>query len=95
MMGIITRKLVDDLKHGQFFELQNKTWIHPSDPLVTVIPGNGRIVLPGYILIINVGLMSLMWTVFASENFATQVLVICVVNALLYTLFYCFMKVTV
>ncbi|ODM96325.1 SID1 transmembrane family member 1 [Orchesella cincta] len=83
---------LDDLKHRRLFHVQRDDWIAPHDSEIIIIHGPGRIVLPGFLLIINTLSLLAIWTVFESQNFATQVLFICVINGSLYTIFYCALK---
>ncbi|ODM97032.1 SID1 transmembrane family member 1 [Orchesella cincta] len=91
-MFIIFIKLKDDLKRGKFFQLQNDVWTSPNDPEIQIVPGPGRLVVPVFFLFINTLALLAIWTVLAAQNFASQVLLICVLNSSLYIIFYCCVK---
>ncbi|CAL8123944.1 unnamed protein product [Orchesella dallaii] len=92
MMHLLLLKLKDDILEGRLFKPQNVVWRAPHDPETLIIPGPGRLVLPGFFLLVNFFSLLAIWTVLGEQNFATQVLFVCVMNGSMYTLFYSFLK---
>ncbi|ODN01612.1 SID1 transmembrane family member 2 [Orchesella cincta] len=72
MMPILYAKFKDDFRNGRLFQFQHSVWRAPDDPEIVVIPGPGRLLLPGFFLILNTVSMVAIWTFLEELNFATQ-----------------------
>ena len=93
MMKILVVKVKDDWANRRTFQIQRKIWRHPEISSIEVIPGPGRLILPGFLLVINCAAISATWSILSTQNFATQVLFICVINGACYIVFYSVLKV--
>lgn len=94
VMRILWIKFKEDFKKNRILKIQREIWYAPNTTDATmIIHGPGRVIVPGLLLLMNCMAIAGMWTVFLGQNFATQVLYICVANGAFYIVCYSGLKV--